>query len=333
MSDDPDTWPTSGWPSTGNNLQWQGYWDGRFGKGVTYADLETYFVINDAQDQEHLERSDYRYYPRPGQYIQEDSSVQSGLPWGGLGLRVEARGFQWNNPLVRDALFWEYNITNISEYDINEVAFGYWVDNAIGGESTLDDEVGYFDTDLDLSYSWDYNGIGEGASEPGIMGFAYLESPGISDDFIDNDNDGLIDEKRDNDKGTLICATCGINDLSAFKEFYGYDDEDLKEHWSGDEDQDWTSSVIDENGNCMVNDDVGLDGIGPSDINYTGPDEDGTECNQEPDCEFGVGCEPNFGETDVSESDMIGLTTFQLFPIDAHSQQVDIMHLIVFRLF
>ena len=49
MSDDPNTWPTLGWPSQGNDLHWEGYWDGRFGKGVTYADLETYFVINDAQ--------------------------------------------------------------------------------------------------------------------------------------------------------------------------------------------------------------------------------------------------------------------------------------------
>ena len=323
MSDDPNTWPTAGWPSQGNDLQWGGYWDGRFGKGVTYADLETYFVINDAQDQENLQGPDFRYYPRPGKFIQQDASVQAGLPWGGLGLRVEARGFQWNNPLVRDALFWEYNITNISDYDINEVAFGYWVDNAIGGESGLDDEVGYFDTSLDLSYSWDHNGIGEGGVEPGIMGFAYLESPGISDDLVDNDNDGIIDEKRDNDKGSIICGTCGINDLEAFKSFYGYSDEDLKDHWSGDEDQDWISSVISDDGTCIVNDDVGLDGIGPSDINYTGPDSDGTECNQQPDCEVGIGCEPNFGETDVSESDMIGLTTFQLFPVDSHSEQVD----------
>ena len=44
----------------------------------------------------------------------------------GIGIRVEARAFQWNNPLVRDALFWEYNITNISDYDLNEMAFGYW---------------------------------------------------------------------------------------------------------------------------------------------------------------------------------------------------------------
>ena len=161
--------------------------------------------------------------------------------------------------------------------------------------SGLDDEVGYFDTSLDLSYSWDHNGIGEGGVEPGIMGFAYLESPGISDDLVDNDNDGIIDEKRDNDKGSIICGTCGINDLEAFKSFYGYSDEDLKDHWSGDEDQDWISSVISDDGTCIVNDDVGLDGIGPSDINYTGPDSDGTECNQQPDCEVGIGCEPNFG--------------------------------------
>ena len=323
MSDDPNTWPSQGWPQTGNDLYRQGAWDGRFGEGVTYADLETYFVINDAQDQEHLQGADYRYYPRLNKYIGDDASVQAGLPWGGLGIRVEARGFQWNNPLVRDALFWEYNITNISDYDINEVAFGYWVDNAIGGESGLDDEVGYFDTDLDLSYSWDFNGIGAGGVEPGIMGFAYLESPGISDDLIDNDNDGLIDEKRiNNGPGTLICSTCGINDLNAFKEFYGYTDDDLKEHWSEDEDQDWVSSVIDDNGTCVVNDDVGVDGLGPSDINYSGPDYG--ECNQQPDCdiETGYDCEPNFNSTDVSESDMIGLTTFQLFPVDAHSQQV-----------
>ena len=323
MSDDPNTWPVAGWPSKGNSLHWAGYWDGRFGKGVTYADLETYFVINDAQDQEHLQGPDYKYYPRPEKYIQQDASVQSGAPWGGLGLRVEARGFQWNNPLVRDALFWEYNITNISDHDINEVAFGYWVDNAIGGEPDGDDEVGYFDTSLDLSYSWDHDGVGFGGVVPGIMGFAYLESPGIPDDLIDNDNDGLVDEKRDNDKGSIVCGTCGIDDLNAFKDFYGYEDEDLRDHWSGDEDQDWISSILNEDGTCVVNDDVGLDGIGPSDINYTGPDQDGTECNQQPDCEEGVGCEPNFGETDVSESDMIGLTTFQLFPIDSHSEQVD----------
>ena len=102
MSDDEDTWPIGGWPSVGQQTQWDGYWDGRFGKGVTYADLETYFVINDAMDQEYIDRNDFRYYPRPGEKIQSNASFLPGKDWGGLGLRVEIRGFQWNNPLVRD---------------------------------------------------------------------------------------------------------------------------------------------------------------------------------------------------------------------------------------
>ena len=37
-----------------------------------------------------------------------------------------------------------------------------------------------------------------GIEDFGIMGFAYLESPSLSNDGIDNDNDGIIDESRDN---------------------------------------------------------------------------------------------------------------------------------------
>jgi len=324
MSDKPDTWPVDGWPSTGASKKWEGVWDGRFGKGVQYADLETYFVANDAQDQENLQGPLYKYYPRPGKFIQSDASIGAGLPWGGLGIRVETRGFQWNNPLVKNALFFEYNITNISDYDINSVSFGYWVDNAIGSDGNTD-EVGYFDEYLDLSYTWDYDGIGLGSVVPGIMGFAFLESPGISTDNIDNDEDGLKDENRDYDKGNWEeDPYAGISDLTQFLEFYNMEESDLKPHWSGDEDQDWIGSTIKDDGSCNPNDDVGLDGIGPGDLNYNGPDAG--ECNGEPDCEEGIGCEPNFSETDISESDMIGLTTFQLFPIDeaGHNNQTGV---------
>lgn len=322
MSNDENSWPYS-WPSIGSETKWPGEWNGRFGRGVRYADLATYFVANDAQDQEwvtywecdgcnevdcaqtfydnqsecvntcessctqHGNSLGYSYIPRPGEYIQNDATKQAGLPWGGLGIRVEARGFQWNNPLVRDALFWEYNISNTSEYNIPYMGFGYWVDNGIGGDSD-DDEYGFFDTDLDLSFSWDEDNTGFGGiSDFGIMGFAYLESPSLSFDGIDNDNDGIIDESRDN----------GIDD-----------------------DGDWVGPDLDNDGSfdcTRVNDDVGLDGVGPNDYNYTTSDEG--ECNGVPDCVEGVGCEPNIDETDISESDMIGLTTFQLFPIDSHT--------------
>ncbi|MBN1999344.1 hypothetical protein JW935_17425, partial [candidate division KSB1 bacterium] len=116
-------------------------------------------------------------------------------------------------------------------------------------------------------------------------------------------------------------------DMDAFLEFYHYDQDDLHEHWSGDEDQDWTDG-LDKNNNGTYSyladdglwyiepgeyagDDVGLDGVGPADINYNGPDEG--ECNHMPDFIEGVGCEPNFAFTDVSEADMVGLTAFAMF--------------------
>jgi hypothetical protein len=328
MSNRPNSWPLNGWPSVGNQTKWQGEWDGRFGRGVIYADMETYFVANDAQDQEYLELGDrVRYYPRKGKNIgdlKDDVTIGKGKPWGGLGIRVEARGFQWNNPQARDAIFWEYNIANISDYDLTEVAFGYWADNAIGNDGN--DELAFFDTKLDMSYSWDINGIGAGGLPTGTMGFAYLESPGVPYDGIDNDQDGLIDEKRDNIAVNKIGPTEGISNLQDFLSFYKLEESDLKEHWDADEDQDWEDGE-DLNGDGIYQaseyfgDDIGLDGVGPGELNYTGPDEG--EGNHRPDYKEGVGSEPNFAETDVSESDMIGLTAFRLFPVPSHASSSD----------
>ena len=336
MSNDSLSWPDIGWPATGRSLKWPGEWNGRFGRGVIYADLETYFVANDAQDQEYLGPEDrIRYYPRPGRKIGDIDpgkiTIQRGKPWGGIGVRVSQRGFQWNNPQARDAIFWEYSIANISDYDLPEMAFGYWVDNGVGGES--DDEIGYFDTYIDMAYSWDTDEKGAGGLRTGAMGFAYLESPGLPYDGIDNDQDGLLDEKRDNDAGDLIGATDGIYDLAKFLEAYRLDIEDLKPHYAGEEDQDWENGV-DLNGNGTyaieigpgnwavetgesAGDDVGVDGVGPTELNYRGPDDDGSEGNGRPDFSP-IGCEPNFNTTDVTESDMIGLTSFRLFPIPQH---------------
>ncbi len=328
MSNKPESWPTNGWPATGFATKWPGEWDGRFGRGVIYADLETYFVANDAQDQEYLGPEDQvKYYPRSGRFIGDirpNVTIQKGAPWGGLGIRVEQRGFQWNNPQARDAIFWEYTIANISDYDLPKVAFGYWVDNAIGDAiagAGDDDELGYFDKLIDMAYSWDIDGIGQGGFPTGTMGFAYLESPGLGYDGVDNDDDGLVDERRDNNAQVKVGPTDGIADLDKFLKFYRLSMEDLKEHWDADEDQDWQDGE-DLNGdgiyqiNEFAGDDVGLDGVGPGELNYTGPDEG--ECNHRPDRnEFGD-AEPNFAETDVSESDMVGLTAFRLFPIQPH---------------
>lgn len=317
MSDEKGSWPPAGWPSA-DGTRWPGEWDGRFGRGIDYADLETYFVVNDAHDQEYLGPEDMvRYYPRPNRFIESTNTKQGGLPWGGIGVRVETRGFQWNNPQVRDAIFWEYSIANISDYDLPEVCFGYWVDNAIGGEGP-DDDIGYFNDKLDLAYSWDIDGKGDNGA-PGIMGFAYLESPGKGTDNIDNDLDGLLDEKRDNEAMQLIGPTDGISNLALFLETFNLEESDLKEHWDADEDQDWQDGDdANEDGiyqsSEFYGDDVGLDGLGPLDLNYPGPDEG--EGNHKPDLDNANGdAEPNFGLVDVSESDMSGLNSFLLFEL------------------
>ena len=325
MSNRPSSWPPNGWPSTGTTTKWPGEWDGRFGRGVRYADLETYFVANDAQDQEYLGLADrVRYYPRGDKKIGElrdNITIGKDNPWGGIGIRVEARGFQWNNPQARDAIFWEYNISNISNYDLTEVAFGYWVDNAIGNDGS--DELAYFNTDLDMSYSWDINGIGLGGLPTGTMGFAYLESPGMAYDNIDNDDDGILDEKRDNVAVSKIGPTDGIYDLQKFLSFYKLEESDLVEHWDADEDQDWQDGEdLNNDGVYQITeyygDDIGIDGVAPGELNYNGPDEG--EGNHRPDYVEGIGAEPNFAVTDVSESDMIGLTAFRLFPVPSHAQ-------------
>ena len=326
MSNIESSWPSGGWPSTEYQTKWPGEWNGRFGRGVIYADQESYYVVNDAQDQENLGPEDnVKYFPRPGHYVGDlkpDVTIQPGVPWGGLGLRVSVRGFQWNNPQARDAIFWEYSIANVSDYDLRDVAFGYWLDNSIGGDG--DDDLGYFNNQVDMAYSWDLNGIGAGGLPTGVMGFAYLESPGLAYDYIDNDNDGLTDEKRDNEPTGIIGPTDGITDLNAFLEFYKLTAEDLRDHWDADEDQDWEDGEdLNEDGIYQASeyygDDIGIDGVGPGELNYDGPDIDGSECNHQPDFQEGVGCEPNYNTTDVSESDMVGLTAFRMFPIPSHA--------------
>lgn len=341
MSNKPNSWPPEGWPSTGFEKKWKGEWNGRFGRGIMKAALESYFVANDAQDMEYIiQRNDPeqklitegpRYFPRPGRFIGDlnpNVTIQKGLPWGGLGLRVEVRGYQWSNKEAQDIVFWEYNISNISNYNLPKSGFGYFIDNSIGGDASGENEVGYRDKVLDLCYVWERLGQGEGGRMPGTMGYAYLESPGIPYDGIDNDDDGIIDERRDNPAGQWVDPGIGVDgkpiDQTKFKNFFHTEPQS---HWEGDEDQDWRDGIDpdgdgryadpDENGNwiletgAFVGDDVGLDGVGPGDLNYNGPDEG--ECNHKPDYKDGVGCEPNFNATDIGESDMLGLTSYLMF--------------------
>ena len=242
ISNDPFSWPPAGWPSRGDETKWPGEWNGRFGRGVKYAQLESYFVANDAQDQEYLQPGRrVKYYPRPGVNIGDknpDVTIQKGMPWGGLGLRVEVRGYQWENPQTRDVIFWEYNIDNISEYDLPRSAFGFFIDSGVGNAFNVGDDaddLGGFDAPSDMAFEWDSNNVGAGGYAPGTIGIAFLESPGIPFDEKDNDDDGLTDERRDNQAISKVGPYDSITDLSKFLESYGVKEESLKEHWEAGE--------------------------------------------------------------------------------------------------
>ncbi len=316
ISNDDNSWPIGGWPDapdfvdTSNVTEWNGY----FGRGKTNADLEAYFVTNDAWDLEYQQENprDLHFYPRPGNYLPGEK-----YQWGGIGARIGTRLFQWSHPFAQDVVFVHYDIANISDYDYDKIVLSFYIDSGIGGGM---DDFSFMDKKLDMSWIYDFDGIGSGGIPVGIMAFAFLESPGIPYDEIDNDDDGIVDEDRGPDRGYwtengLEGPNGTVIDQIQFEEFYY--PRTVGPHWTGDENQNWRgwedadSNGVYNNGD-EINDDVGSDGVGPDDPNYYGPDPNDTEANGMPD-----DGEPNFGRTDKDESDQIGLTSFQAWHRDA----------------
>jgi hypothetical protein len=102
------------------------------------ADYETFFVVDDSKDGE-FTRTPYNFYP-----IQADSGR------GGLGLRIEVRGFQWSHVLAEDVIFWHYDIVNISDRNYDSCAFGFYSDPGVGSfQNSSPANSAYYSTSLD----------------------------------------------------------------------------------------------------------------------------------------------------------------------------------------
>jgi hypothetical protein len=288
----PHSWPEAWYNSSLGRYVWPAF----LGNDASTPDEEAYFVVDDYTNVK------YPYYPFPG-----DSTKR------GLGLDMEVRFFQFNNPLAEDIIFLVYRVTNRSSKTINRVWFGMYGDPHVGGSTDFGDDLAFFipprgpladpypQRARSMVYAWDPDGKGAGGLKTGYFGFKFLESPSNSTDGIDNDDDGITDESPFNDAGFYIDGinipvTYGISDVAKYTKRFGAP----KPRWSGDEDGDWDPAK----------DDVGLDGIpgtgdfgegnGKPDI---GRDENGNLVS-----------EPNFGIRDVDESDQIGLTSFFALP-------------------
>ena len=291
----PHSWPESWYNSALGRYVWPAF----LGSDATTPDEEVYFVVDDYTNKAH------EYYPFPN-----DSTKR------GLGLDMEVRFFQFNNPLAEDIIFLVYRVTNKSPNTIDSVWFGMYGDPHVGGYSDYSDDRAFFippsgpladpypQRARSMVYAWDEDNKGIGGLKPGYFGFKFLESPTNSTNGVDDDDDGLIDESPFNDAGVYIDGTTyplntGINDTVKYKKVYG----PLKPRWSGDEDGDWDPNK----------DDVGIDGIpGTGDFG---------EGNGKPDIGYDANgnltSEPDFGIRDVSESDQIGLKSFNALPYGA----------------
>jgi hypothetical protein len=334
LSDDGDSWPDF-WPDRLDNPDdpgWSGQWNGFFGRGVFNADLESYYVIDDYTDREYqIDETTGGPLSQFGVFYADPSDSTK----GGFGVQTGVRIFQWANILAEDAMFLLYRIKNESPTDYvasctepcDEDDTGLWygqiMDYGLGNEEG--DETGAFSPQEDVVFAWDQDGIGQRQDgttyDLGYTGFAFLESPSRDEDGLDNDEDGITDELRFGGPGMLIEGQTAIRlfvesnyDMPNFIRFHGPLEDcpafEAGVWWTGDENLDWLG-YEDVNGNGVhdpaepINSDVGLDGKGPFDLGYPGPDTgegDGIPQNGE----------PNFDELDVDESDQIGLTGYDL---------------------
>ncbi|MBK8947044.1 MAG: hypothetical protein IPM32_17490 [Ignavibacteriae bacterium] len=271
ISTNAKTWP----PSWSRALPlvddtWDGFWYGYFGKKAN-ADEETFYVIDDSKDREYT-RPPYSYFP-----------IASMPDRGGLGIRVEIRGLQWVNVLAEDIIFWHYDIYNLADAGYDSTYFGFYCDTGVGGyyDANSGDFASY-DKTLDIAYAFNDPPMGGPMSErfkTGVIGYAFLQSPGNASNGFDDDEDGMVNEDMND-------GIDNNNDWLPFEDINGNGvwDADIKE---------------------PLRSDVGKDGLGPFDIEYEAPDEgegDGLPTTGE----------PNFDTTDKDESDQIGLTSLAI---------------------
>ena len=202
MSTDPNTWP-SFWP---DKLEdpidpgWRGSWNSFMGKGLTNADQESFYVMNDNNDEEFN-------YAENNQWGVAFKPDRNNPMRNGLGFEVKVRGMQWARPLASDLIFWLYEVTNTGTTDYDRVTFGMlcgtYVGVSGGGADARewDDDWSFFDVDKDLTYTGDFDN--DCSRNPlwigsvGMVGYAYLESPGNPYDGIDNDGDNCIEALPD----------------------------------------------------------------------------------------------------------------------------------------
>ena len=179
LSTDSETWPAF-WPDQPTWIDpatGEAQWNGFFGRGIFNADLESYFWMDDHNDEELF--TEFGFTPDT-----LDTSRR------GQGLEVKVRGLQWSQFLAQDALFMIYEVTNTSTTTYPRVAVGLTAGTLAGGDGDSQDDLAFFDQANRIVYSWDFDDSGNQNQDVGYVGYGFMESPGDPENAIDDDGDG-----------------------------------------------------------------------------------------------------------------------------------------------
>ena len=144
----PASWPAS-WAN----------WHGKYGGAI--ADLEILFGMDDYSNAE------FDYYPFSSDSIKR-----------GLGLRVEARYYQFAHPNLENVLFTSYTIFNSSPKQLMQMVAGVFGDPHVGGANNYYDDATDFNISKHLLYTWDPDGKSDiPGVVPGYMGMTLTATP------------------------------------------------------------------------------------------------------------------------------------------------------------
>lgn len=145
FSDKPFTWPATGWPVKDNT-----------GNPRFVSDQDSYCVYNDSGNTRQI-----------------------------LGIEVHQTGYAFGLKLVRDMIFFTYEIVNKSSVTYDQLYFGMYLDldvgNAPGGiDEYSDDRLG-LNRQLRLLYFYDsdHSSTEWPGSPPGYFGYALLKTPSV----------------------------------------------------------------------------------------------------------------------------------------------------------
>lgn len=333
-----DTRPNAGRPprTTQAGLR-AGRWNGEY-KAGPIADQETIYRMDDHENDFWNEQAKGFYWPMknpdgtPDTHWWKDGGIAGG------GVEVEGRTYAWFHPLAEDLLVSVYRVRNYSDYVLNRVVTGMWADaniarNDYNAANFIKAQYDYTGTsgrlEFDILYQWhQFPDQISTYQKVGVFAFAFLESPGIAYNGINDDYDftidgePMIDESMedgiDNDGDWRPFSDIGLDKIGPGDEDYfapdadgtegngRWDTEDLNLNGALDKGEDKNKN--DKLDFEPVMDDRGTDGIGPDENGWPGPDPNGTETNGV--MELG---EPKFDLTDIDEADQAGLAHIYVY--------------------